>query len=131
MISLTCTSCKTTLEIDDAFAGGVCRCRHCGTIQTVPSTLKKGTRPGAPPGPAGPAAPSKALYQRKPPAPRPAVSDTDEADDDVTPGRRSRAAAPESVLAEAPRFKYEPWQVGVAIGAAAALLIGLIAWLAF
>jgi hypothetical protein len=23
--------------MDDAFAGGVCRCKHCGTIQTVPS----------------------------------------------------------------------------------------------
>jgi hypothetical protein len=26
--------------MDDAFAGGVCRCRFCGTIQTVPSKLK-------------------------------------------------------------------------------------------
>src|SRR5687768_6126316 len=29
--------------MDDAFAGGVCRCMYCGTIQTVPSHLK---RPG-------------------------------------------------------------------------------------
>src|SRR6185369_3854511 len=36
MISLNCTSCKKVLEVDDAFAGGVCRCQHCGTIQTVP-----------------------------------------------------------------------------------------------
>ena len=41
MISLTCTNCRTLLEIDDAFAGGVCRCQHCGAIQTVPSHLKK------------------------------------------------------------------------------------------
>jgi hypothetical protein len=40
MISLSCTSCKKLLEMDDAFAGGVCRCQHCGTIQTVPSKLK-------------------------------------------------------------------------------------------
>ncbi len=40
MISITCTQCKTVLEMDEAFAGGVCRCRHCGTIQTVPSSLK-------------------------------------------------------------------------------------------
>jgi hypothetical protein len=26
--------------MDDAFAGGVCRCMYCGTIQTVPSVLK-------------------------------------------------------------------------------------------
>jgi len=40
MIQITCTQCKTVLTIDDAFAGGVCRCRHCGTIQTVPKHLK-------------------------------------------------------------------------------------------
>jgi hypothetical protein len=26
--------------MDDGFAGGACRCQHCGTIQTVPSRLK-------------------------------------------------------------------------------------------
>jgi hypothetical protein len=35
MIQITCTSCKRMLSIDDAFAGGVCRCQYCGTIQTV------------------------------------------------------------------------------------------------
>lgn len=42
MISLTCTSCQAVLLIDDAFVGGVCRCQHCGAIQTVPSHLKAG-----------------------------------------------------------------------------------------
>lgn len=42
MITLTCTHCQAVLNIDDAFAGGVCRCQHCGTIQTVPSRLKAG-----------------------------------------------------------------------------------------
>lgn len=37
MIRLTCTNCKAVLSIDDGFAGGVCRCQFCGTIQTVPS----------------------------------------------------------------------------------------------
>src|SRR5580692_8995613 len=37
MIQITCTSCKRALSIDDAFAGGVCRCQFCGTIQTVPA----------------------------------------------------------------------------------------------
>ena len=41
MITLICTKCKATLEMDDAFAGGVCRCQYCGTIQTVPSHLKQ------------------------------------------------------------------------------------------
>ena len=35
MIEITCTSCKRLLNVDDAFAGGVCRCQYCGTIQTV------------------------------------------------------------------------------------------------
>ena len=38
MIRLSCTNCREVLTIDDAFAGGVCRCQHCGTIQTVPAT---------------------------------------------------------------------------------------------
>jgi hypothetical protein len=37
MIVIQCTNCKRQLSIDDAFAGGVCRCQHCGTIQTVPA----------------------------------------------------------------------------------------------
>jgi hypothetical protein len=61
MISLTCTHCQTVLSIDDAFAGGVCRCQHCGTIQTVPSHLKAGAgvKASAQAVGAGP----KALYQ--------------------------------------------------------------------
>lgn len=36
MIILNCSNCHAVLEMDEAFAGGVCRCRHCGAIQTVP-----------------------------------------------------------------------------------------------
>jgi len=57
MISLTCTHCKTVLTIDDAFAGGACRCQHCGTIQTVPTKLKGNTTAAATSG--------KALYRNK------------------------------------------------------------------
>src|SRR5688572_13762507 len=64
MIRLTCTNCKATLEMDDAFAGGVCRCQYCGTIQTVPSHLKK---KGNLPQPAG----AKTLYQSHPSSPGP------------------------------------------------------------
>jgi hypothetical protein len=55
MIRLTCTHCQKVLSVDEAFAGGVCRCRHCGTIQTVP----KGGGEAAPP-------PAKALYRTGP-----------------------------------------------------------------
>ncbi len=57
MISLTCTTCKEVLSIDDAFAGGVCRCRNCGTIQTVPAKSKASA--------GGAAVASKTLYRKK------------------------------------------------------------------
>jgi hypothetical protein len=44
--------------MDDAFAGGVCRCQHCGTIQTVPSHAKNAAFPQ----PAGKTS-SKSLYK--------------------------------------------------------------------
>ena len=62
MIHLTCTSCKKVLSIDDGFAGGVCRCQQCGTIQTVPSHLKHKTAQAV--GTATPAV-SEPLYQNK------------------------------------------------------------------
>ncbi len=43
MIRITCAKCKTILTVDDGFAGGVCRCQHCGAIQTVPAVTKKQT----------------------------------------------------------------------------------------
>ena len=49
MIQLECTNCKQTLTIEDAFAGGVCRCQFCGTIQTVPSNIAARTRPSPQP----------------------------------------------------------------------------------
>jgi hypothetical protein len=94
MISLTCTSCKKVLQIDDAFAGGVCRCQYCGTIQTVPASLKQASRAGTPAIGAG----AKALYQRtphgrrKPPA---AASDAAAAAaGEASEPSRTRAASP-------------------------------------
>jgi hypothetical protein len=48
MISITCTNCQAKLTIDDAFAGGVCRCQFCGAIQTVPKPGARAARPAAP-----------------------------------------------------------------------------------
>jgi len=59
MIQITCTSCKRVLSIDDAFAGGVCRCQHCGTIQTVPA------RGSAQKAASGAAKGSKTLFENK------------------------------------------------------------------
>src|SRR5260221_2661179 len=47
MIRITCTNCKAQLSIDEAFAGGVCRCQHCGTIQAVPKHMKEAAAPAA------------------------------------------------------------------------------------
>lgn len=48
MITLNCSQCHARLEMDDAFAGGVCRCQYCGTIQTVPLQSKRADGPPAP-----------------------------------------------------------------------------------
>lgn len=61
MISITCTNCHSVLTIDDAFAGGVCRCQFCGTIQTVPSRSAGGHKKPAV---------AKALYQKETAPPR-------------------------------------------------------------
>jgi hypothetical protein len=63
MISITCTQCQTVLTIDDAFAGGVCRCQHCGTIQTVPAHFKGNAAPAAYVSPSSTVA--KNLYQNQ------------------------------------------------------------------
>jgi hypothetical protein len=64
MISITCTNCKARLEMDDAFAGGVCRCRFCGTIQTVPDPARRRGAAATAGGAAGGA--SKAIYHKRP-----------------------------------------------------------------
>lgn len=42
MIELTCPKCKSPLEIDDGFRGGVCRCFSCGTLMSVPDERETG-----------------------------------------------------------------------------------------
>jgi hypothetical protein len=61
LISITCTNCQSVLTIDDAFAGGVCRCQFCGTIQTVPSKKKSMAHLAG-------ATTAKTLYQHDAPA---------------------------------------------------------------
>jgi hypothetical protein len=50
--------------IDDAFAGGVCRCQYCGTIQTVPAKSRANAAPMAVPKPVSATA-QKALFQNQ------------------------------------------------------------------
>ena len=110
MISLPCTSCKKVLEIDDAFAGGVCRCQHCGTIQTVPAQNKSKARIGAP-------LVQKALYEKN-------KSKKDAAAAVEAPPAKVRAAQP-----TAPPKSLPPWQLYTAAGVGAVALIALCIWL--
>ncbi len=48
MIRIHCVNCKTLLEIDDGFAGGVCRCVHCGKMQAVPKASRSTARQAGP-----------------------------------------------------------------------------------
>jgi hypothetical protein len=103
MITLPCTSCQRVLEIDDAFAGGVCRCQHCGTIQTVPAKSKSST------------APAKTLYQKHKSPGAPANGTT------ATPTRAAQPPAPASSSRR---------NIAVAIGGAIVLVAAVIViWL--
>src|SRR5207237_1537617 len=64
MIRINCTNCKAQLSIDEAFAGCVCRCQYCGTIQTVPKHLSSPAAAEAPVKTAAAGAPRE-LYRKK------------------------------------------------------------------
>ena len=88
MISLTCSNCGETLEVDDAFVGGVCRCQHCGTIQAVSGEDSDDIQGGATTGSGGAGvrtAPKKAvpLYRREEERDAAAASGLDELADVV------------------------------------------------
>ncbi|QQE11670.1 hypothetical protein JD969_19650 [Planctomycetota bacterium] len=36
MLELHCPKCNQSLNIDEAFAGSVCRCSNCGTLMSIP-----------------------------------------------------------------------------------------------
>ncbi len=51
-IKIRCKRCSRRISIDEAFAGGVCRCPYCKSINNVPSPFGPtavGQRPDAPP----------------------------------------------------------------------------------
>lgn len=61
-IELECPGCADVLEIDTAFAGGICRCATCGELMTVPAAGSTGepqklSRPSRPDRPDVPGAP--------------------------------------------------------------------------
>ncbi len=62
MLDLECPRCGVTLELDEGFAGGVCRCAACGTLMTVPANpaLDRAETLTRPPRPDQPIAPPSA-----------------------------------------------------------------------
>ena len=54
-IKVRCTGCRKRISVDEAFAGGVCRCPYCGATSSVPSSAgggRPGFRPDVPGAPA-------------------------------------------------------------------------------
>ena len=130
MISLPCTHCQRVLSIDEAFAGGVCRCQHCGTIQTVPAHLREGNPEQ--PGPTG-----RSLYKH----PRTGGDShvgtglanlNEETSESSAPSvKRERARAPRAVSPadpSAPSPPPHPWTLYAALGGIVAAGLFLI-WL--
>jgi len=98
VIELECPHCGDALELDAAFAGGVCRCSTCGTLMTVPAdpareraeAVTRRDRPDAPGG-----APASAGGGR-PDVPGGAVRP------DAPPGGSARPDAPSSARPDSP-----------------------------
>ena len=81
-IKIRCTSCSKKISVDDAFAGGMCRCPYCTETVSVPDKRSRGkgkggrpdspnSRPDAPPvEPVVPVEPTESVAA---PAPAPAT----------------------------------------------------------
>jgi hypothetical protein len=123
MISLPCTHCQKVLTIDEAFAGGVCRCQFCGTIQTVPAHLKPGGAKGAPP---------RVLYRNPLRGDLPTGTGLENLSDSGTTPRKARrrakrAAAPVSAgAAHHPPLTWRSWAALCAVVIAGAFVIYLL-----
>lgn len=48
-VLVQCQQCKTTMELDEGFRGGVCRCSGCGALVQVPRSMEEGVARGARP----------------------------------------------------------------------------------
>ena len=123
MISLTCTNCKKVLQIDDAFAGGVCRCQFCGTIQTVPAKLKPAARPSAPAA-AKPKTPAPSAATQPAPPGSSAVATVAPAEESP---RETRTRAANPILPG--RWNVGKLPILLLAGIALVLIIGMVIWL--
>ncbi len=129
MIQLTCTSCQKLLQIDDAFAGGVCRCKFCGTIQTVPSAQKK----AAAAAPTRAQSTPKAIYQNpaRPESSAPASAELADLAQAVSTSGLSGTGLRDVRLRQPQAGPKSASKMPLIIGASAAIavIIGVCAWL--
>ncbi|MGD0461416.1 MAG: hypothetical protein ABSB74_02905 [Tepidisphaeraceae bacterium] len=117
MINITCTSCKKVLSIDDAFAGGVCRCQFCGTIQTVPA--KASSQKAI----AGAAKGSKTLFENKA---RSAGAGSGSGLDDLADVVQSSGLSDSRLRKQPPSPPPRPTNLMPLLGLAAAVIIVLL-----
>lgn len=130
MITITCTNCQTSLTMDEAFAGGVCRCQHCGTIQTVPKSARDqgGVSSGV-----LPQATQKALWKQKSTSEGIPGTGLDDLADIVASsglagsGLQSRGLRKSAPPAKPGNKKLIPILAGA--GVAIVLLLGVVIWL--
>jgi hypothetical protein len=122
MIVLSCTNCRARLQIDDAFAGGVCRCMYCGTIQTVPSHLKAAQEK-----PKASGKPVKALYTTNP---RGDGSGSPSGLEDLATAVSSSGLTSDRLRAETLTPDPGVWRrkLLLAIGAGGAMLLCILLW---
>ena len=79
-MKIRCTDCRKKISIDDAFAGGVCRCPYCTAIVSVPGQMPEESRQPRPEAPTSrPAFPAPTAVGERP----------------LRPGVPAEAAAPE------------------------------------
>jgi hypothetical protein len=131
MIRIACTNCKTVLSIDDAFAGGVCRCQHCGTIQTVPARARDTAGVG------GSSGSSKALYRNQAKGEGSSGTGLDDLANAVASSGLSgsglssrRLTRPADGVTVTPDKRKNLLPIFIAIGAAFVVLLIIILWLA-
>jgi hypothetical protein len=139
MIELECPQCKSVLELDAGFAGGVCRCSSCGTLMTVPADpvhdraelLTRPDRPQGPP-PSRPAEPPGARPESptSPAVESPAAADAATASPDTevfttASGKTIRVPRRLIVTASAKRRVIRGTIIGVFVAVMLVIVVGV------
>jgi len=113
-ILIRCSHCQKKLSVDEAFAGSLCRCIHCGALSEVPAAQGRDSAAR----PARPASPGLSVRPTAPPPePTSAAREVEQASD-------GRLIAPTVAVAEA-KFR---GMLALLFLAAGVLLIAAAVW---